>query len=741
MKHITITFLLFFSLNLYGQNFNTYELLTNQGELPKEFTTPSSVKYQKQIEAEIDKESKKRTKKDQKQFYLQSNFSIDKMLRSGKVLYNDPISSYISEVAQLVLKNENEIQAKDLKFYTVRSSIVNAFATNNGEVFVTLGLLAKLENEAQLAFILSHEISHVQKEHVLNFYMEAQDINRNIGKRGIFRQTSFDDALLAKSNYSKDIEIEADHVGLTRFQRSPYSLEALGNVFDVLRYANHPYANIPFEQSFLESEHLRLPEDYFLKEINPILPPEEGEEENSTHPSLEWREKAMKEHIEGKPNAGKQEYLIPKARFENIRKTARFELAHLYLHYQQYQRAIYQAFLLKQDDKNSLFLDKVIAKALYGLSKFRNDEKNKTYKVEEIQGEIQQVYNLTEKLTDKELNVLALHYIWTASQKYPNDEELSDIRKDCFEELARYHCEDKDYFSSTPSSQKGNQKKEENKDTSLEAYKKGGDDYDDKFSFAKYAFVDLLKDSSFVNAFDESLAFRKKMVKRDKYYDTKEGLRELNKYNKRIRKKGYRLGIDKVVVVDPFYLKLDLRKDNVVQYERTEKSQEEFVELLEKNGKAAGLDLQILDKHALKKDGIEEFNDITLLNDWFSEQTSFDGFLMAGTQQEAINNLAKKYGTDYFVWTGTISVRESNYKAKLMLLTSIVYPIFLPFTIYSLVKGSHDMLYFNVLYDVSSGRYSTIKFEYLKKSDSNSILNAQIGDAFHQITSQSKNKK
>ncbi len=47
---------------------------------------------------------------------------------------------------------------------------VNAFATPGGYVFITSGLLAKVENEAQLAGVLAHEITHITERHALGQY-------------------------------------------------------------------------------------------------------------------------------------------------------------------------------------------------------------------------------------------------------------------------------------------------------------------------------------------------------------------------------------------------------------------------------------------------------------------------------------------------------------------------------------------------------------------------------------------
>ncbi|MBX5481865.1 MAG: M48 family metalloprotease [Myxococcaceae bacterium] len=59
-------------------------------------------------------------------------------------------------------------------FSILDSDTVNAWSTPGGLVFVTRGLLKKVENEAQLAGVLAHEIAHVTGRHALNKYREVK---------------------------------------------------------------------------------------------------------------------------------------------------------------------------------------------------------------------------------------------------------------------------------------------------------------------------------------------------------------------------------------------------------------------------------------------------------------------------------------------------------------------------------------------------------------------------------------
>ena len=226
---------LFISNCALAQDFDNYQLLKSTGKIPKDFLIPSSEKYKKEIE-NIDKDAAKREKRDQKQFYLESNFLIDDLLQSARVLFNDPITAYVNKVADELLKNDSEMRQK-LRFYAVRSSAVNAFATNQGIIFVNVGLLAQLESEAQLAFILAHEIAHVRHGHAMDMFLESKKIDRYTRRSELMRNTSFDDRIVAKNYYSKELETDADKEGLELYLESKYTLEDLDGVFDVLQYA------------------------------------------------------------------------------------------------------------------------------------------------------------------------------------------------------------------------------------------------------------------------------------------------------------------------------------------------------------------------------------------------------------------------------------------------------------------------------------------------------------------------
>lgn len=85
----------------------------------------------------------------------------------GGELPNESVRAYVTEVGSSMIPHIEEGVPDDLpwEFTILNSDVVNAFALPGGQVFITRGLASQLDNEAQLAGVLGHEIGHVTARH------------------------------------------------------------------------------------------------------------------------------------------------------------------------------------------------------------------------------------------------------------------------------------------------------------------------------------------------------------------------------------------------------------------------------------------------------------------------------------------------------------------------------------------------------------------------------------------------
>jgi len=711
------------------------------GKIPEEFLSSSQSKYQQALRNNSAEERKRQEAKMLSRFELEGNYNLDELLRSGRVLFNDEVSNYLFEVSQVLLRAKPLAGGRAIKIYTLRSSAVNAFATSRGEVFVTLGLLAQLENEAQLAYIIAHELAHVEERHSLKFYFESQDLERN-ESRSVLKRASTDEKLLRLVAFSKENENEADRLGLDRILTSPYRTATLPRVFDVLKYSYLPYANQPFERSLLESEHYRLPDVYWLESIKPIEGEDEAEDDiRSSHPNIKSRREAMFSILNQQADTlGKSDYIISAERFERVRQLARNELPKLYLHNDEHADAIYTAGLLLKENPESLTLKKYIAKALYLNAKLRNS-KDYLYEgdYEEVEGESQQVHYLIEKIPTKEATLLAWHFAWQLHRAHPEDTELTTMTKDLFYEFAREYDDFAKLKNEVPPpvvAPAPAPPVDTVATKELSKFDRIGNPIgrveNEENDYWHYAFAGQLNDETFIQYQENAVQKTEKWKDDRTYYESAKGRKEI----RQIRKKGVNLDIPRVAIVNPFYLKLDARKKESMRYIDSEEGQEELRVAIKEASARAGLQTTLLDVRELNENDTETFNDIRYLNEWFAEQSQhFDLTLTPGNQQERIDAIATKYDTDYFLWVGVISLRDKTAYAQLLYvpLALLSVPPAAPFMLYNAVKPRYEMLHFAILYDVRTGRRQVIKFDTFKKRASDAMMKAHLYDTFSQI--------
>lgn len=96
-------------------------------------------------------------------------------------LYNDiNVQGYVNMIGYKILQLQQtntsfgSDEKIDFRFYVIDDAVPNAYAWANGMVFIHTGLLKIIENEAQLAFVLSHEIAHILYEHGSERYKKSK---------------------------------------------------------------------------------------------------------------------------------------------------------------------------------------------------------------------------------------------------------------------------------------------------------------------------------------------------------------------------------------------------------------------------------------------------------------------------------------------------------------------------------------------------------------------------------------
>ncbi|MBK7817208.1 MAG: M48 family metallopeptidase [Sphingobacteriaceae bacterium] len=373
------------------------------------------------------------------------------------MLFNSPLSTYVNKVVDEVFKSSPELR-KQLQIFIVKSDVVNAYCFDNGIILINIGLLAQLDNEAQLAFILSHEASHFVKKHSLEGYVHSN------ARRGRF-STNVD---WDEYKYSQESELEADIQGVKFFKESKYSYKGIPGAFNVLKYSYLPFDEIPLRKTFFEDSNLVFPADYFLKQTAPIKKEEDYDDSKSSHPNIKKRKEAVGKELGEFSEDGREKFILDQNEFYKIREASRFELCRIGLLDRDYAACLYNCYMLQKKYPANEYLKTTIGKALFEVAALKapenwnyrkvlsvdvldnSESKSVYYDYDAKEGSSQQVYHLLNKMDANQMAVFAMNYNWKLRKELKEQNKtVNRICDSLFVLLALNNDKDITYFNRT----------------------------------------------------------------------------------------------------------------------------------------------------------------------------------------------------------------------------------------------------------------------------------------------------
>jgi len=724
-------------------DFNDYKVLRSSGTLPEEFSESVYKPVSKKQTSSKKKKKKKKQKDDESEFISETANSLNSFLRSGALVFNDPVSAYLNKVMTEVLRANNVDE--QIRVVLLRSSDANAYAINENMIFVTTGLLAQLTSEAQLAFILAHEFVHYRDKHVFESYKKSKTIERDYRR---YRKISSDEKKLTLFRHSREKELDADLGGAELYLRTAYSIKSIDEAYDVLKYSDFPFEEIAFEKAFLETEYLVFPPNYFLEEIAPIEVEENEDDEESTHPNLARRKSEMSAFLGGKQDQGRSEFIVSKDEFLTMRKISRYELCRLHLLEREYEKALYSAYVLLKEDSSSKYLKKIVAKSLYGLATYTNAKKLSRVhdKPKKVMGNQQQVNNLIEEIGKEDLTLTALNYTWRAHRQFPEDMELSKLADELFSQVVNVHSLNRYSLKNAP--RDTSQTKTTDTDTVKNKYsriKTKSKKKDDALEFGRYGFVDLLQDDEFVKRFNEH------WDKRDENAtevdgEEKEEEKTTSSTGKKKKRPTYEAEkrdldepIDKIVYFEPFSYKIDLRKKKEDMLVASEEKKERFIYNLRYLSEEANVDSEVLKRNEIGSEDVDLYNEVCLITNFFEERYEHDDKIaIIPTDYQELAGFAEAHGSPYVSMPGSILFVEPRPAVATFLnvyLGLFLWP-YLPYAIYKAATPRYTTLLYFPVFNVQTGKLSFSDVVEIRAKDGSGFVNSQIFDILLRMKSQ-----
>lgn len=440
MKRLSLVLLCFYCTVVHAQ----FE--KNYFPAPVQDTIPSNI--QKAIKSKLTRDKARVAEPTSqvsayvKELYEKRSDFVIQSFNSDYFIDDQILTPYLQSILDLIYKANPQLEAEG-SVYTFRSETPNAMSFGEGTMAFTLGLLARMESEAQIAFVLCHELAHYHARHSdiktiefarLNYDKELKKKVKAISKSEYGQHTKFSQLTsnlgLSINQHSREKEFEADSLALLLYLNTNYDLVAPIRTLEILDSADislHPqsidikkhfdFAEYPFKDPWLQYTPSLTWHNTNKDLENDSL---------RTHPRCKQRIAALHRQLK-MYNPSAKNATTHSISLADIRMRSEFEMIESANHFQQYGNALFQSLILLQNYPDNAYLHATIGQCMYQLYSYqKNHELGRVLSLPDSRFDENYDRFLTYIHTLRLMELASLSYYYTASKmdEYGNDERF-----------------------------------------------------------------------------------------------------------------------------------------------------------------------------------------------------------------------------------------------------------------------------------------------------------------------------
>jgi Zn-dependent protease with chaperone function len=402
-------------LQAIAQQENSYNLWKDDTVLRNKYYEESMRKKQVLLSA-----CPKIYEKDYKAIYEHQFDEIGELWKDSRAVTATEINGYLQAIVKNITSANPQLRGVDARVVFTRDGWPNAVSLGDGSIAINGGLFIFLNNEAELAFVICHELSHYYLDHTNKSIKKIVDLyNSEDFKKEVKRLSKQEygagreyDELMKKMafggrRHSRENEAEADRQAFLFLKNTGFScdgiiscLQLLDNIDDSSIYkplaleAALSFDEYPFKKRWIQKESVlfgAMTEEYasgFTKQEKDSL---------KTHPDCLQRIALLKDSV-AKTRAGKT-FLVDESLFRKIKKDFLPEITEQEFREDNLTLNLYNSLLMLQNGAFTSFSVYNIARDLNILFQRQRDHKlghiereNRTYRAD---------YNLVLRMIDR----------------------------------------------------------------------------------------------------------------------------------------------------------------------------------------------------------------------------------------------------------------------------------------------------------------------------------------------------
>lgn len=326
----------------------------------------------------------KEYKKDYTEIYESRFKEVARLLQSSSTVTSPEAHQYLQSLLKKIIDVNEELKPLNIRLVFTRDTWPNAYSMGDGTIAVNAGLLIFLENEAELIFVICHELSHYYLDHsnqtikrnveLVNseaFKKEIKRLSKEQYKVGRQLDTLYKDLIFNSRHHSRTNETEADRQAFIFMKNTGYSyngittcLQKLNNIDDsLLSKPLHlenifQFSNYPFKKKWIQKESAIFGQ---MGTDDSTLSQKE-KDSLKTHPDCDKRILLLKDSIQQKMEGSS--FIVNEDLFNRLKKDFYIEMIEQQYRDKHLTRNLYYNLLLIQEGEQLPFAVYSVARAL-----------------------------------------------------------------------------------------------------------------------------------------------------------------------------------------------------------------------------------------------------------------------------------------------------------------------------------------------------------------------------------------
>jgi hypothetical protein len=332
-------------------------------------------------------------KKDYEEIYKTHFEQIEKTISSKSPITAKEPHQYLQQVLGKIIKANPVLKADELRIFFTRDWWPNAYSMGDGSIAINAGLVIHMHNEAELAFVLCHELAHYYKAHTLQsvdnyvtvtnspeFQKKLKELSKKeYGVNAELEKLNLN-LIFNSRHHSRSKETEADMQAFSFFKNTGYDANGIVSLLQLLDTVDKatvfPKLNLqtilnfesyPFKKKWIQEESV------IFSKIDTQSAEEKAKEIDSfkTHPDCSVRIAALKDSVAAK--TGGNTFLVDENYFQKLKEELLLEMIEHTYQSDNVSRNIYYNLLLLQQQKQTNLAAYLIAR---DLNKLYEQQKN-----------------------------------------------------------------------------------------------------------------------------------------------------------------------------------------------------------------------------------------------------------------------------------------------------------------------------------------------------------------------------